>query len=335
MEKPFFSLVIGVYNGEKYLDEMIESVIGQGYKDWELILVDDGSTDRSGIICDRYAEDERIHVFHTENQGSLEARYYGLGKSRGEYVIVADADDRMVPECLETVKGALDRTGSDMILWGHRTFGEALAEVRCSLQPLRIYPPREVLLVAIKDTCHSLCLRAVRGDVIRNSCVCPLKHLTMNTDYAMIIPILCRSATCYVLEDILYEYRVYGDSISHWGTVQKIIDTGSVTEYAEKEIADNGLLDRELEKAIYVSYLKMIAGRLLSLFLQGAISRQDCGKIHRQKAYVKAKKYENRKNFGAADYCILWAFRREYYWIFKIARSVRNLKHRLKGKKHR
>ena len=88
------SCIIPVYNTEKYLHRCIDSVLAQTYKDFELLLIDDGSTDSSGTICDEYAaKDARVRVFHKENGGVSSARNLGLYHAQGEWIIVMDSDD--------------------------------------------------------------------------------------------------------------------------------------------------------------------------------------------------------------------------------------------------
>ncbi|WP_179019472.1 glycosyltransferase [Winogradskyella forsetii] len=96
------SIIIPVYNVEAYLDRCIKSLINQTYKNLEIILVNDGSKDNSGLICDSYArKDNRIEVYHIENGGSSIARNFGLKKSHGEYIGFVDSDDWVKPEMFE------------------------------------------------------------------------------------------------------------------------------------------------------------------------------------------------------------------------------------------
>lgn len=96
------SVIVPVYNVEKYLEECVESVLAQTYTNIEVILVDDGATDSSGQICDRYAEkDDRIRVIHQKNQGLSGARNTGLANAKGEYVYFLDSDDWILPEALQ------------------------------------------------------------------------------------------------------------------------------------------------------------------------------------------------------------------------------------------
>ena len=90
----FFSVVVPVYNVEKYLKECVDSVLSQTFEDFELILVDDGSKDSSGAICDEYAQkDSRVKVIHKENGGLSDARNFGTAEAKGEYIIYIDSDD--------------------------------------------------------------------------------------------------------------------------------------------------------------------------------------------------------------------------------------------------
>lgn len=94
MEKPLISIVIPVYNVESYLEQCVETVIGQVYENIEIILIDDGSTDNSGKICDELVKkDKRIKVIHKKNGGLSDARNYGLDIAKGEYISFIDSDD--------------------------------------------------------------------------------------------------------------------------------------------------------------------------------------------------------------------------------------------------
>ncbi len=99
---PKISVIVPIYNVEKYLSRCIESILNQTFTDFELILVDDGSPDKCAIICDEYAiKDNRITVIHKENGGLSDARNAGIDISRGEYLSFVDSDDWIHPQMLE------------------------------------------------------------------------------------------------------------------------------------------------------------------------------------------------------------------------------------------
>ncbi|HFI0030673.1 TPA: glycosyltransferase family 2 protein [Streptococcus suis] len=103
MNKPLISIIVPVYNVENYLDECIQTVLAQTYSNWELLLINDGSTDSSGTICDDYAKgDERIRVIHKNNGGLSDARNAGIDNCTGEYITFLDSDDGIREDFLET-----------------------------------------------------------------------------------------------------------------------------------------------------------------------------------------------------------------------------------------
>lgn len=113
------SIVIPVYNVEKYLPECLDSVINQTYKDLQIIVIDDGSTDSSGKICDQYAEkDNRITVIHQENAGAANAKNTGLDNVKGEYLAFADSDDWVELNWIETLVNAMEKYDADVVECG-------------------------------------------------------------------------------------------------------------------------------------------------------------------------------------------------------------------------
>lgn len=100
---PVFSIIVPVYNSSAYLERCLKSIINQKFKDWECILIDDGSTDNSGVICDRYSGiDNRLRVIHKSNGGVSSARNEGLRASKGDYIVFVDSDDYIGDEHLSS-----------------------------------------------------------------------------------------------------------------------------------------------------------------------------------------------------------------------------------------
>ena len=118
-ELPLISVIIPVYNVEKYLAQCIESIITQTYQNLEIILVDDGSKDSGGAICDEYAKkDDRIIVIHKENGGLSSARNVALDVAKGEWISFVDSDDWLSTEAYEEMMNALIETGADIATCG-------------------------------------------------------------------------------------------------------------------------------------------------------------------------------------------------------------------------
>ncbi|MDE6319310.1 MAG: glycosyltransferase [Lachnospiraceae bacterium] len=125
---PLISIIVPVYQVKEYIEECVESLLAQTYTNLEILLVDDGSTDGSGAMCDEYAvKDSRVRVIHQENQGPSVARNQGLDHARGEYVAFVDSDDVVMPDFIETLFGILNKYQADIA---------ACAYIKCSTDDL-------------------------------------------------------------------------------------------------------------------------------------------------------------------------------------------------------
>lgn len=117
MMSPKISIIVAVYKAEAYLHRCVDSLLAQTFRNFEILLIDDGSPDHSGKICDDYAnQDARIRVFHKENEGVSSARQCGMEHVRGEYVIHADPDDWVEPNMLEELYAKAEESDADMVI---------------------------------------------------------------------------------------------------------------------------------------------------------------------------------------------------------------------------
>lgn len=123
------SVIIPVYKVEEYIYGCIESVSKQTYKNIEIILVDDGSSDKSGMICDQFAQkDKRIQVIHKTNGGVSEARNFGIEKAKGDYITFVDSDDQIHPEMINYLVTGLEKFNVDISICGYRKVPEPVKE---------------------------------------------------------------------------------------------------------------------------------------------------------------------------------------------------------------
>ncbi len=120
------SVIIPVYNVEEYLRECIDSVLSQTYENYEIILVDDGSTDNSGKICDGCAEkNNKVTVVHKENGGLSDARNTGLSLAKGEYIYFLDSDDYIIPETFAELVSVIKKDNSDFVFFDAKSFEDS------------------------------------------------------------------------------------------------------------------------------------------------------------------------------------------------------------------
>ena len=127
--KPAVSIIVPVYNGEKTLERCVDSVLKQEYEDFELFLVNDGSTDKTREICDRYAaSDERVLVIHKENSGVSESRNMAIAQAHGEYLQFLDCDDWITPDATKLLVRAAREEQADLVIADfYRVIGERLS----------------------------------------------------------------------------------------------------------------------------------------------------------------------------------------------------------------
>ena len=129
MEKPTLSLIVPIYNGETYLETCLNSILGQTFRDFEALLVNDGSTDGTSEICHRYARsDSRLQVIDKPNGGVSQTRNYAMDRARGTYLQFMDADDWLAPNAMEVLCHAATSTGCDLVISHfYRVAGERLS----------------------------------------------------------------------------------------------------------------------------------------------------------------------------------------------------------------
>lgn len=198
------SVIVPVYNVEPYLNQCIDSILTQTYKDLEIILIDDGSTDRCGEICDSY-DDPRITVYHTENQGLSAARNLGIAKSHGEYLFFIDSDDWIDQRAIQQ---AAERIGD--------------ADILCFEKVEGMYNGLEAMCAYLNGFID----RAAWGKLFRKSCfdtICfPEGHIA--EDYAIMHRLLYKSNLVICSNISGYYYRDRKGSITHIHNEQNISD---------------------------------------------------------------------------------------------------------------
>ena len=154
------SVIVPVYRVEAWLAQCVDSIRNQRFRDWELILVDDGSPDGCGKLCDAYARrDSRIRVIHQENRGVSAARNAGLDLASGRFVTFCDGDDFWYPEHLERLRAAADNTGADLVYSNYRVISEAGEPIRATA-----FPAGVTELPGEEDRLHYIISKVLAGE---------------------------------------------------------------------------------------------------------------------------------------------------------------------------
>ena len=215
-----FSILVPVYKVENYIAECIESVLNQSYQNFELILVNDGSPDKSGEICDEYAaRDERIRVFHKANGGAFQTRCFALEHASGDYIIILDSDDYISPDALECLCSYIIQHNADCIIYGlHWLKPEGTEDIRCdSAYSGRVIADKcEALNIILNDGAYNaLWRKCVRSSCYRGRDFSPYYHIRSGDDRLMSEIVLENAKSFLFIPEILYYYRVNSSSITH------------------------------------------------------------------------------------------------------------------------
>ena len=210
------SVIIPVFNVEPFLTPCLESVKAQTFKDFEAILVDDGSTDSSGMICDEFARsDHRFRVVHQSNQGVSAARNRGLDLAKGEYVYFVDADDEIRPEALEHLYHAITQGEYDIAASGYSLVknGEETDQCMTAGSPSLVFSGDEVLFKLLVD-CSFVCYTCW-NKLITRKLISDVRFVDINQeDFLFCGQVSLRLGTVIYLNESLYRYHDRPSSLS-------------------------------------------------------------------------------------------------------------------------
>lgn len=204
------SVVVPCYNIEQFVGDCVNSIINQTFKDWELILVDDGSTDQTGEICEQIAKSySNIVVIHQENQGVSAARRAGLLRAQGGWVTFPDGDDILPPYALERMMTICSTTNVEMFV-GRCCIqtDKYYYQVPAKIERYGVYFKEEYInLLANYKVTGSLCLRLFRRELlIKNDIIIP-RMIINNEDYLYNLFLSSYVSTIYISNDIVYFYN--------------------------------------------------------------------------------------------------------------------------------
>lgn len=221
------SIIVTVYKVEKYLCRCIDSIMMQTYRNFELILVDDGSPDNCPFICDEYARNDiRVKVIHQENMGAVQARWNGLLVASGEYVAYVDGDDWMEPDMYEHMLELAMTNSADMVVTGYIQETEKKYEYKSNMLESGIYTGEKIEQIYDKalyigkfyepGIIPAFWNKLIKRDLLIDNIQKPNNIIRMGEDAALIYPLIARSS-CIVIDNEFkpYHYRIVSESMSH------------------------------------------------------------------------------------------------------------------------
>lgn len=225
MENPLISVIIPVYNVSDYLRQCLDSVIAQTYKNLEIILIDDGSTDESGRICDKYAQhDERIRVLHKENRGVSSARNIGIDQAKAKYLCFVDADDIILPDYVLYLYRLLITHQADISICGYVKLKNIDEYSDKEKEYIRVYKKQEALkdLMYKRNITGYSYLKLYKKELLRD--IYFDEELSVAEDFDFVYRCLLKTNKIIFGSKVLYIYRQHEESCMHsdnWNKYEK------------------------------------------------------------------------------------------------------------------
>ena len=340
-KNPFFSIIIPVYNVEKFLCECVDSVLKQTFTDWELILINDGSTDNSGYFADNFAKQypKKIYVYHRSNHGLLATRRYGLTLAKGSHYIFLDSDDSLAPKALEVLYEKFKQYSCDCIIYGverydskkHFPFGNIDKEVYITDKRIAY---RKILLNSVFN---SIVRKSVKSTMVNTFDFSPFYHILHGEDLMQTLEVLHNCNNILFLPNILYKYRINPTSITNSvkkGPLQFSFEVREqVLDFLEKENVFNF---KDMQD--YHNYCMKIFEYELKQICRHSVSNKEKIILFDQikqnsyfKNFLASKKYKNSGHFIYTQFrlslyrllmteIIIWDF------IIKLKNQLSNIK---------
>lgn len=275
MKQRMFSVLVPVYNVIKYVEECLQSLADQSFGDFEVILVDDGSTDGSGAVCDLWQSryPEKIRVIHKPNQGVMLARATALREAAGRYIVFVDSDDTLRADALQVLFEYIRRFEPDMVIY------DASKSQDFSV-PLRSFPFSDGQCVNLRDSellrnilfssfdLASLCLKCVRKEIVPvDQNFSQWAHVRSGEDFIITVLMMERAEKIVFSKEILYYYRTNLQSITNTynkGLLRSLRAALQVQREAAQRLDSDGSLARLVDRNALWCYYDVIAEISLS-----------------------------------------------------------------------
>lgn len=250
------SIIMPVYNSEKYVSEAIESVCNQSYKNWELLIVNDGSTDYTSKIIDDFAKkDSRIKVFHRKNEGVSMARNFALNQICGEYVTFIDSDDMYHADRLKRMLQVFEQhENCEIVFSRHKEFRGKLNTYEANDSRKIVISDDDILVKVISDSKNHFVWNAMlKSEIAKKEKFAPIRFAE---DFCYIRDCACHCRQMAVLDEVLYFYRRDNENAmtSHFFSEKYISDYMKLVENVYDFCCDHSLTDDFFKKMVAHEY---------------------------------------------------------------------------------
>lgn len=312
------SIIVPVYNAERYLKTCIKSILRQTYYNLEIIIIDDGSIDQSTYICDHFAKrDQRIRVYHKKNKGVSSARNLGIEQAKGSYITFVDADDFIYKEYVEILVKDMNRFQADIVQCGYIEYfsnGTKLQKTKSKNY--------RALLDNHFNYCKNMDIGFVRGKLFRKDMIRDIRfneQISMSEDALFVAHVMKKSKFIFYEKRILYLYRIHLDS-----SMRRVSETSDFTALKAKKLIFK--MQEEGSIAYYsagIQYLEMCRRAAAELWL---LDQSNHERIQRLKNNVIVNRdliWKANENLMQKMLLILFILRPEgYFRLFYLKKKM-------------
>lgn len=275
-----YSIIIPVYNAEAYLSDCLSSISNQPFTDYEVLLINDGSTDNSEQLCKKYSErDARFKLHSQKNSGSLAARKAGVSLAQGEYIMFLDADDSWQPNTLESIDTLIRENKPDLLVFHYQKIVDGMiVEIPPAFSTVAYFTDtdkQEYLYQWLKEMrLNSPWDKVVKREFIRPNFECyqQKNYVTIGTDLYQSIEIVKSVHSIVYTPQILYNYNCHAASISYTIRLKNIESTNLVYQFFYDYLKTCYGTDQKMMELFWGEYLRRIRYRTMQFYAYGKLS---------------------------------------------------------------
>lgn len=288
MTASLFSIVVPVYNAERYLAQCLESILAQKEKRFEVILVDDGSTDSSLSILNTYAmKDNRLKVFHRENQGPLATRRFAIEQATGLYVVFVDADDFIGEEMLQGLATEIDEYDHDMFIYRFNAVkpdGSNPVGSKSHFPDRTVFSGRDKEILfkkVLEGAFHSLCMKAIKRNLMVEDPMdyASLGRMSYSEDLVMSLHPLTHANSIRYLDRTYYWYRKNPGSLVKSFNSKKLTDLSRSFGMVHEKLQSWGL-GEDGERLFSDAYVSAVITILNNAIFDGVTRKEFRSIVH-------------------------------------------------------
>ncbi len=287
-----FSVIVPVYNTQKYLKECLDSILSQTYKDFEIILVDDGSTDESGKICDEAAKnDNRVNVIHKKNGGVSSARNAGIAIAKGSYLAFVDSDDFVAPLWLEHINKEAQKNNCDIICYMFAHNGTCNNIKKSGFVAVGADELKNNFNDIYNISIGAVWTQVYKSDLIKNNKLMFNTGIVLNEETFFNLEYYKKINSFQFINETYYYYRKVENSSSRKGNTEylKIVKE-------KVRVYTNFLNDMQYADIAHKKPQDMLQDGVYAYFLQAAISTNELN--YKQRVKILKEVYFNKENYN-------------------------------------